>query len=108
MQGTFKGEPPRTGREGGRGATSSLVLRILLREVAVGVLLFVTLGRDGKRDAIVCAVVSAGLVLPTRSRSLLGRKDAMGMATECLVMLCGAFLFCRLLILLPGLMGGRN
>lgn len=86
----------------------SLVLRILLKEAAVGILLFFTLGRDGRADALFCAVVSAGLVLLTRSRSLLGRKDTMGMATECLVILCGAFLFCHLLILLSGLMGGRN
>lgn len=108
MHGTFKGELPRKGHEGGGGATLSLVLRILLREAAVGVLLFLTLGIDGRRDAFVCAVMSAGLVLLTHSRSLLGRKDAMGLLTECVVIFCGALAVRYLLVLLPTLLAARH
>ena len=108
MHGTFKGEPPRRDHGGGRRAGLALAFRILLREAAVGVLLFATLGQDARTDAISCAVVGAGLVVLTRRPGLLGRRVAMGVATEILVILCGALVFRNLLILLPGLMAGRN
>ena len=102
MHGTFKREPP--GRDPGRhGGVPGLrlMLRILAREAAIGVLLYAILGKDPTTNAISCAAVSAGLVLLTRRHGLLDRKDARGLATECVLILCGAFMFRNLLVLLP-------
>ncbi len=84
------------------------MLRVLAREAAFGIVLYATLGRDPRSNAISCLVVGAVLALLTRRHGLLDRKDAMGVATECLVILCGALVFRNLLILLPGLVNGQN
>ena len=76
------------------------MLRILAREAAIGFLLYAILGRDPITNVISCAAVGAGLVLLTRRHGLLDRKNARGVATECVVILCGAFMFRNLLLLL--------
>ena len=101
MHGTFKGKPPGGDPGGYRGPSGfRLMLLILAREAAVGFLLYATLGRDPRTNALCFAAVCAGLVILTRKHGLLKRKEATGMATECVVILCGALAFRNLLILL--------
>ncbi len=71
-----------------------------MREAATGCVLYEILGMDPRLNAVLCSIVVVALGLTTRKDSLLGREDGLGLATECLVIFCGALVFRDLLVLL--------
>ena len=98
MHGTFKGGPPRRGRGPGSGPGLRLALRLILREAAVGCVLYAVLGRDPRLNALLCSLV--WIALATRRSGLLDRKGGFGLLTECLVVFCGGLVFRNLLLVL--------
>ena len=81
-----------------------LVARILLREAAAGSLLHALLGVDrGVNLALGLAVLGALLAL-TRRHGLLSHRDGLDVATEALVIFCGALAFRDLIVILPALL----
>ena len=79
-------------------------MRLLIREVAAGCVLYRTLRADPATNGVLCCLVCAALAVVTRKRPLVGRRDGFGLATGCVVISCGGLVFRSLVVGLSGLM----
>ena len=104
MHGTFKpGRPERPPPTG--GGEFRLVLRILLREVAVGCPLYLLLGQNPVLNILTCTIVFAVLLGLTNKHGLLRHRTKLDIVTECLAVFMGGLAFRTILALAPALLG---
>ena len=105
MHGTF--EPPRPGRRHPpQGRASRLVMRILIREAAVGCTLHLLLGRDPVLNVMICAMAFVGLLALTSRHGLLRHRTRLDVMTECMAVLMGGLAFRSLVAIALTYMGG--
>ena len=98
MHGTFNNGRP-SGPSPSGGGEIRLILRLLLRELAVGCILHLLLGRNAELNIIVCAVVFTALLAITNKHGLLRHRSKLGVATECIAILMGGLAFRTLLVI---------
>ena len=104
MHGTFKSGRPERPRPTG-GGEFRLILRILLREVAVGCPLYLLLGRNPVLNILICTIAFAALLALTNRHGLLRHRTKLDIVTECLAVLMGGLAFRTILGLAPALLG---
>ena len=103
MHGTFKnGRPNRPSPAG--GGEIRIILGLLLREVAVGYILYLLLGPNSEVNLVICTMVIAVLLALTNKHGLLRHRTRLDIATECFAILLGGLAFRRLLAMTPALL----
>ena len=103
MHGTFKPRRPDRPSPAGSGEIR-VILGLLLREVAVGCILYLLLGRNSDVNLVVCTLVMAVLLALTNKHGLLRHRNRLDIATECFAILMGGLAFRRLLAMTPALL----
>ncbi|MGI3900779.1 MAG: hypothetical protein ACRYGP_02575 [Janthinobacterium lividum] len=104
MHGTFKPREPER-RHTAQGGVLQLIVRILLREVAVGCPLYLLLGHDPVLNVTVCTMAFAVLLALTNRYGLLRHRTRLDVFTECFVILMGGLAFRNVLTIAPTLFG---